>query len=139
MRGFCTCTTGRDVPRNAASTAAAMPPQPMARPGSGAFTASATAVSGLGQSFAGIHFHGAAGCEDPDVGGQPGGFGEAEGLGAQAGKSLADDPRGGDVRHGGAFRRGAAGGQWLAGQNPNRHGPARFGTLPRQVARTGGA
>ena len=149
MRGFCTCTTRSDVPRNAARTAPAMPPQPMARPGRGAFTASATAASGLGQNLAEIHFQGARGLQDAHIGGQPGGFGEAEGLGAQPGESFADDPRGGDVRHGGAFRRGGVKGQWRgdraivlpdlswAAFSP-RHGPACPGHLFQHPAAIGG-
>src|ERR1700712_805320 len=61
MRGFCTCTTRIDFRRSAASTAPAIPPDPIASDGRGARIASATAASGLGQNRALIHFHGAVG------------------------------------------------------------------------------
>ena len=61
MRGCCTCTSPATCRRNANPTRAAVPPQLMTRSGKGGRTASGTAASGIGHSFAATNFHGARG------------------------------------------------------------------------------
>ena len=80
-----------------------MPPQAMTSPGSGARSESATAASGLGQSFAATHFQGGRGRQGAQFMRQAGGLRQADRLRLQAGQGLAEDQGRGGVRHGAGF------------------------------------